>query len=109
MSAGKGMEYAKALSITFKKAGKLPPKTVNGIAYERGIITKALTTKNHLQESELSLTDVILHVTANDMTKAQIAKGKAKKNGKTAVVVNEEEVEVELESDKSEELVIPMD
>jgi RecA/RadA recombinase len=94
MAGGKGLEYAKALSITFKKAGKLPPTTRAGIKYERGIITKILTTKNHLQQGELSLTEVLLHVTADAMTVANLDK-----KGKKAKV-DGEEVAIEFEKDE---------
>jgi RecA/RadA recombinase len=93
ISGGKGIEYAKAISVTFKKAGRLPPKTVAGIKYERGIITKIVATKNHLQQGDLSLAEVLLHVTADNMVVASVKK----KGDKAKATVDNEEVEVELE------------
>lgn len=94
LSGGKGIEYAKAISITFKKAGKLPPKTVAGVKYERGIITKILTTKNHLQLGDLSVSELMLHVTADDMVVANLDK-----KGKKAKVAGED-VDIEFEKDE---------
>ena len=95
MAGGKGLEYAKALSISFKKYGKLPPKTVLGVAYERGIITKILMTKNHLQQGDLSLSEVLIHITADKMVVAAVTK--KGKGAKTKV--DNEEVEIEVEKD----------
>ncbi len=98
IAGGKGIEYAKALSLTFKKFGKLPIKTVNGVKYERGIITKILVSKNHLQVGDLSLAEAMLHVTADAMTPAAMEK-KGKK-GATKVTIDSEEVDVEVEEDE---------
>jgi len=103
MAGGKGLEYAKALSISFKKAGKLPPTTRQGVKYERGIITKILASKNHLQQGELTLTEVLLHVTADSMSVASLDK-----KGKKAKVGGEE-VEIEFEKDEEGELQLSGD
>ncbi len=99
LAGGKGLEYAKALSISFKKAGRLPVKTVAGIKYERGIITKILTTKNHLQRGDLSLAEVMLHVTADSMSPAQLDK----KGKKVKIAGEEAEVEIEAEPETADE------
>lgn len=92
LSAGKGLEYAKALSLSFKKIGKLPVKTVGGEKFERGVITKVSSSKNHLQRGDLSLAEAILHVTADDMSPATIGpKGK----GKKAVIASGEEIDLD--------------
>lgn len=92
LSAGKGLEYAKALSLSFKKIGKLPFKTVNGEKFERGVITKVSAKKNHLQRGDLSLAESVLHVTADDMAPAKVTvKGKKGK----AVIAGGEEVELD--------------
>jgi RecA/RadA recombinase len=96
LSGGKGIEYAKAISITFQKVGNLPPKTVNGVKYQRGIITKIKTTKNHLQQGDLSLADALLHVTADDMVIAVV-----NKKSKKATIEN---AEVDIEVDEGETL-----
>lgn len=98
LSAGKGLEYAKALSLSFKKIGKLPIKTVAGIAYERGVITKVSSSKNHLQRGDLSLAEAILHVTSDNMIPASIAP-KGKKGKKATAVVEGTGEEVELDDD----------
>jgi len=101
IAGGKGLEYAKALSISFKKFGKLPPKTVAGIKYERGIITKILVSKNHLQQGDLSLSEVLIHITADNMVVASVAKGG---KGAKAKIDNEDvEIEVEKEDEQAGE------
>ena len=104
LSGGKGLEYAKSLSITFQKFAKLPPKIIDGEKLERGIITKMKTTKNHLQIGPLSYAEVLLHVTDIEMVLASASK-KTKKNKhgqdvEVAIVESGEEVELDREDEQ---------
>lgn len=75
-SGGKGMEYGKALSVRFDRVGDLPTKTVSGVAYKKGIITRVQSPKNHLLSGDMVAKEVLLQVTAYDMVK--YSKGKKK-------------------------------
>jgi RecA/RadA recombinase len=94
LSGGKGVEYAKAISIVFQRAGKLPPKTVAGVALDRGIITKISIKKNHLQLAPLPVTFALLHVTPDDMVIAP-PKKKGKKGKDVVETTDGEEIELE--------------
>jgi len=79
MSGGQGMEYGKALSVSFSKKKDLT-QTKAGILYKTGILSVLESKKNHLLSGDMAVKQVEVEVVAFDMRKAglKVKKGKSK-------------------------------
>ena len=79
MSGGQGVEYGKALSVSFSKSKELT-KTVAGVLYKTGIVTSLESKKNHLLSGDMAVKKLDVEVVAYDMRKAvaKVKKGKGK-------------------------------
>lgn len=74
MSGGQGVEYGKALSISFSRMKDLT-KTKDKIIYKYGILTQLKSTKNHLLNGDMRLNQIDIEVVAFDMRKPKLKKG----------------------------------